>query len=84
VPDPDHRIDVAVLRDGMPLANAPVHLLGSTRGLPPQTLTTDRAGRLRLDAVTVPTLRMEIPGYMQSVVDVESASAVFEVAVERE
>ncbi len=73
-----------VLRDGVSLPNALVHLLGPARGLPPQTLTTDRAGRLRLDAVTVATLRMEIPGYVQAVVDVEAASAVFEVAVEAE
>lgn len=39
-----------VLRDGVPLPNAPVPLLGAARGLPPQTLTTDSAGRLRLDS----------------------------------
>ena len=68
--------------DNRPLASAPVHLLSSLRGVPPKTLTSDRAGQLMLESVTEPTVLLEVPGYEQILVKLNAA--VVPVALRRD
>ncbi|MFZ2754940.1 MAG: hypothetical protein WAZ48_16045 [Lysobacteraceae bacterium] len=71
------RVRLRIAADGRPLASAPVHLLSSLRGVPPKTLTADRAGQLVLDNVTEPEVLLEVPGFEQVSVRLQGA----EVAV---
>jgi hypothetical protein len=71
------RVRLRIAAGGRPLASAPVHLLSSLRGVPPKTLTADRAGQLVLDSVTEPEVLLEVPGFEQVRVRLDSA----EVAV---
>ena len=76
----DVRLRITV--DNRPLASAPVHLLSSLRGVPPKTLTSDRAGQLMLESVTEPTVLLEVPGYEQILVKLNAA--VVPVALRRD
>ncbi len=59
------RVRLRISADGRPLASAPVHLLSSLRGVPPKTMTADRAGQLLLDNVTEASVLLEVPGFEQ-------------------
>lgn len=59
------RVSLRIDAENRPLVSAPVHLLSALRGVPPKTLTTDRAGQLVLDHVTEPTVLLEVPGFEQ-------------------
>ncbi|MEQ1514105.1 MAG: hypothetical protein ABL934_15665 [Lysobacteraceae bacterium] len=59
------RVSLRITSDNRPLASAPVHLLSPLRGVPPKTLTADRAGQLMLDNVTEPAVLVEVPGFEQ-------------------
>lgn len=67
------RVRLRISADGRPLASAPVHLLSSLRGVPPKTLTADRAGQLVLDNVTEPDVLVEVPGFEQVRVRLDTA-----------
>jgi hypothetical protein len=67
------RVRLRIAADGRPLASAPVHLLSPLRGVPPKTLTADRAGQLVLDNVTEPDVLVEVPGFEQVRVRLDSA-----------
>lgn len=77
-------LELLVQSGGLPLARAPLAVRGPVRGLPMLSVDTDSAGRVRLSGVTVPTLRLEVPGYRALEVDVQAASAVVELAVDPE
>lgn len=71
------RVRLRITSDNRPLASAPVHLLSPLRGVPPKTLTADRAGQVVLDNVTEPAVLVEVPGFEQVRVRLDTA----EVAV---
>lgn len=84
LPSTGHRVEVSVLRDGVPLANAPIALRGPARGLPGMTVTSDGAGRLILDEATVPEIRLEVPGYQTETVDLQSTTSRVELMIDTE
>jgi hypothetical protein len=59
------RVRLRITADNRPLALAPVHLLSPLRGVPPKTMTADRAGQLLLDNVTEASVLLEVPGFEQ-------------------
>lgn len=67
---------VRFVADARPLAFAPVSFVSSLRGVPPQTMTTDAAGRIVLPGANVPTVRAEAPGFEQVEVRLDRAEAV--------
>jgi hypothetical protein len=75
------RVNLRIAEDDRPLASAPVHLLSPLRGVPPKTLTADRAGEVVLDNVTESTVLLEVPGFEQ--VRVRLDTAFVPVAVRR-
>ena len=84
LPSAGHRVELTVLRDGVPVANAPISLRGPARGLPGMTVTSDAAGRLVLDEATVREIRLEIPGYQAERVNLESSASLVELAMDAE
>lgn len=82
--DTGRAVELTVMQGGVALARAPLALRGPVRGLPATTLETDANGRVRLKDVTVPTLRLEVPGFAVVDVDVRSASAIVELQPEAE
>lgn len=84
LPDRGRTVEITVLSRGMPLADTPLTLRGPVRGLPATSINSDAAGRVRLDGVSVPTLRLEVPGYAVADVDLRSASAVVELTAAAE
>ena len=52
------------------------------RGVPPKALTTDGDGRLVLANVTVPAIRIEVPGFAQT--EVRLGAAEIAVSLRRE
>ena len=76
--------EVSVMRDGAPVANAPIVLRGPARGLPGMTVTSDGAGRLMLDDANVAEIRLEAPGYQVERVDLESSAASVELSMDAE
>ncbi|NOT89137.1 MAG: hypothetical protein HOP03_13255 [Lysobacter sp.] len=67
------RVGLRIAADHRPLASAPVHLLSPLRGVPPKTLTADRAGQLVLDHVTEADVLVEVPGFEQVRVRLDAA-----------
>ncbi len=67
------RVRLRIIADAQPLASAPVHLLSPLRGVPPKTLTADRAGVVVLDNVTEPAVLVEVPGFEQIRVQLDTA-----------
>jgi hypothetical protein len=61
-----HRVVLRLTAGGRPLRGAPVAVLASLRGVPPLTVTSDGDGRLVLDGVNVPGVRVEVPGFAQA------------------
>lgn len=84
LPSTGHRVELTVLRDGVPLANAPISLRGPARALPGMTVTSDGAGRLMLDEATVNEIRLEVPGYQAERVDLESSASRVELSLDAE
>lgn len=84
LPDRGRPVEIIVLSKGMPLANAPLTLRGPVRGLPATSITSDSAGRARLDRVTVPALRLEVPGFAVVDVDLPAATAIVELQADAE
>lgn len=76
------RVSLRITSDDRPLASAPVHLLSPLRGVPPKTLTADRAGQVMLDNVTEPDVLVEVPGFEQ--IRVRLDAAVVTVTLRRE
>lgn len=76
------RVSLRITSDDRSLVAAPVHLLSSLRGVPPKTLTTDRAGQVILDNVTEPGVLVEVPGFEQ--IRVRLDAAVVTVTLRRE
>jgi hypothetical protein len=76
------RVSLRITSDDRPLASAPVHLLSPLRGVPPKTLTADRAGQVILDNVTEPDVLVEVPGFEQ--IRVRLDAAVVTVTLRRE
>lgn len=70
------RVSLRIVADNRPLASAPVHLLSPLRGVPPKTLTADRAGQLVLDNVTGTEVLLEVPGFEQVRARLDAAIAV--------
>lgn len=81
-PDLGRPVEITVLSQGMPLANAPLTLSGPVRGLPASSINSDNKGRVRLGGVTVPALRLEVPGFAVVDVDLAAASAIVELRPE--
>lgn len=79
---PGRAVELSVLHQGQPLAHAPIDVRGPIRGMPDSALETDASGRLQLDAVTVPTLRVEVPGF--EVAEVQLRAALTTVELQRE
>jgi hypothetical protein len=75
ISDPGHPVELTLLRDALPMAQAPVALIGNARGLPPWETSSDASGRLRLERVTVDSVRLEVPGFLQQRVDLRAAVA---------
>lgn len=75
-------VSVRMTAGGQPLASESVQLLSPLRGVPPKTLTADRAGQVVLDNVTEPTILLEAPGFEQ--IRVRLDGAVVSVALQRE
>jgi hypothetical protein len=67
---------------GRPLAHAPVQVVSPLRGVPPKALTTDGDGRLVLANLTVPAIRIEVPGFAQT--EVRLRAAEIAVSLRRE
>ena len=67
------RVSLRIDADVKPLAFAPVHLLSPLRGVPTKTLTADRAGQVVLDNVTETDVLVEVPGFEQVRVMLDSA-----------
>ena len=67
------RVSLRIAADAKPLAFAPVHLLSPLRGVPTKTLTADRAGQVVLDNVTETDVLVEVPGFEQVRVMLDSA-----------
>lgn len=81
-PSGGRRMSLRLSAGGRPLASAPAHLLSPLRSVPPRVVTTDGAGRIALEGVTVPTLTLEVPGFAQKTIAV--ADGVAEVALARD
>jgi hypothetical protein len=73
---------VRLVADAKPLAFAPVQIVSPLRGVPPKTLTTDRAGRIVLPNATVSSVRVEVSGYEQ--VEVRLAGGEVVASLQRE
>lgn len=73
---------VRILAAGRPLAFAPVQVVSPMRGVPPKTLTTDRDGRILLPGATVPTLRIEAPGFEQTEVRLQAGESTLSLRAE--
>lgn len=71
---PGHSTRALVSVEGQPVRSMPVTILGPARGLPPLSVTTDGNGYLELHHVTVDSVRVEVPGYLQTMLDVRSAT----------
>lgn len=67
------RVRLRITADAQPLVSAPVHLLSPLRGVPPKTLTADRAGEVVLDNVTESAVLVEVPGFEQTRVPLDAA-----------
>lgn len=67
---------------GRSLAFAPVQVVSPLRGVPPKTLTTDGEGRVVLANVTVPAIRVEVPGFAQT--EVRLGAAEIAVSLRRD
>ncbi|MFZ5638255.1 MAG: hypothetical protein ACOY82_16890 [Pseudomonadota bacterium] len=76
------RVRVRLTVDGRPLPRAPVQVIAPLRGVPPAQPPVDADGRLVLEQVNVPTVRMEVPGYEQVEVRLDEGEVV--VALRRE
>lgn len=74
---------VTILRDGRPLAGAPVAIIGPIGRLPPEVLTADGAGRITLASATVPWVRVEVPGSDQVEVRLEGPQALADFGLDR-
>lgn len=84
LPDRGRPVEITVLSQGMPLANAPLTLRGPVRGLPASSINSDSAGRARLDGVTVTAVSLEVPGFAVVDLDLGAASAIVELRAEAE
>lgn len=58
-------VTLVLRQGGRSLANATVLVPGNARGLPPVSLRADAEGRLTIEQVTVPMLRLEVAGAAQ-------------------
>lgn len=79
LPAAGHAVELSVLHQGRPLARAPLHLVGPASRLPPRVLESDAGGRVVLDAVTVPRVTLEVPGFEAQRVDVRGRAATVEL-----
>jgi hypothetical protein len=84
LPGIGERVEITVMHDDMPVANAAVAVRGPARSLPMLTRTTDGAGRLILEHVTVDEIRLEVAGYLTATVDARDATAIVELALDQE
>ena len=80
--DAGRTVEISVLSQGLPLANAPLTLRGPVRGLPATSINTDAAGRARLEAVTVSAVSVEVLGFAVVEVNLEAATATVELQPE--
>lgn len=81
--DAGSNVTMSVRRDGRPLAAAPVQIIGPLGGLPPAQLRTDADGRVRLSSVTVPSIRVEVPGSDQIEVPLDGPHVVADFGARR-
>lgn len=81
---PGHTTRALVTLEGQPIRNMPVTILGPARGLPPLNLTTDGDGYLELHRVTVDAVRVEVPGYLQTTIDVTPTLAEADLVPDEE
>jgi hypothetical protein len=79
LPAAGHAVELSVLHQGRPLARAPLHLVGPASRLPPRVVESDAEGRVVLDAVTVPRVTLEVPGYRAQQVDLQGRAALVEL-----
>ncbi len=79
---PGRAVELTVLHQGRTLAHAPIDVRGPIRGMPDPSLETDASGRLQLEAVTVPSVRVEVPGF--EVAEVPLRAALTTVELQRE
>lgn len=59
-----------------------MQVVSPLRGVPPKTLTTDGEGRVVLANVTVPAIRVEVPGFAQT--EVRLGAAEIAVSLRRD
>lgn len=76
-------VTMSVMRDGKPLASAPVHIIGPVGHLPPAVLKADDNGRVTLTATTVPRVRVEVPGSDQIEVRLAGPKALVDFGFRR-
>lgn len=77
--DPGRAIELTLMHRGVALANTTFAVTAPVRGLPSSTMTTDPKGSVQLDGVTVPRVRLEVPGYAAADLDLRSASVTVEL-----
>jgi hypothetical protein len=65
-------VALRVVADARPLAFVPVQIVSALRGVPPKTMTTDAGGRIVLSNASMPSLRVEAPGFEQTEVTLRS------------
>ena len=82
IPSARRTVEISVLSQGKPLANAPLTMRGPVRGLPGATINTDPAGRARLEAVTVPGVSLEVPGFAVIDVNLDAPTVIVELRLE--
>jgi len=80
---PGRQVELSVQHQGQPLSHAPIDVRGPIRGMPDSSLETDASGRLLLEAVTVPSLRIEVPGFEVAEVPLHSALTTVELRREQ-
>jgi hypothetical protein len=76
-------VEMTVLRDGKPLAGAPVHIIGPVGHLPPEVLKANANGRVTLAAATVPSVRVEVPGSDQIEVPLSGKRVLADFGMQR-
>ena len=79
IADPGRTAELMLMHRGVALANTTFALTAPLRGLPAMTMTTDANGRVQLDGVTVPEIRLEVPGYAVAEVELRSVTTVVEL-----
>jgi len=80
--NPRRTVEITVLSQGKPLANAPLALRGPVSSLPPASINTDATGRARLNAVNVTAVSLEVPGFSAVDVNLDTPTVVVELQAE--